>query len=383
MTRVLIFKFPFSSNYGGGEHHTITLVRELRNRGMQFHFVGSCRVLLREFQKRGWSATRRWAGVEPVSIWSLALFPLTAIPVWFVLVATLVRMRVAGVRVLYCLSLTEKLLVPIPARLIGMRIVWVEHVAFDRWLTRNPFRFLYTLQSRFATVVCPSRSLADDAVRLGVPRTRVRVIPHGIDTAQFTVRAARTDHRHFTVGCVARLEPEKGVEYLLMALRLVRDIVPTARLVVVGDGSLRASLQQMVRTTDLDQTVQFVGFQRAIHRWYQTFDCFVLPSIRRESFGIVLLESLASGVPVITTSIGGTTEIIRHETNGLVVPPRNAGALADAIIRLAQHPPEAEAFAVRGRAIVEAEYSEERMIQAWIVLLTGGPVSTLTLPDVA
>lgn len=168
MKHVLIFKFPYSSQLGGGEMHTFALVEGLKKLGYSFTLGSSCRVLLHEFRERHWPARRIMAIPEPVAKWSLIIFPLLAIPMWFLLVGNLIYYRIRyRTRLIYCLSLTEKILAVIPARLLGMQVVWVEHVGFKRWLSLNPLKAVYRWNARWVTIVVISMALKQQLINLG------------------------------------------------------------------------------------------------------------------------------------------------------------------------------------------------------------------------
>ncbi len=370
-TNLLIMKFPYASSEGGGERHTVSLVEGLLKSSVRTYLFSSCPVLLSSFRARGWAAARSWAPKEPVATWSLLLFPIVAIPFWLYLTAVLIWYRAARrVKVLYCLSLTEKVLIVPVARLMGIRVIFVEHSAIGRWLSANPLRFLYALHARLVTVVTVSRAVADQLRALGVPERRVRVIYPGVRLAGFPPRTGQTATAHrFTVGTIARLSKEKGIEYLISAVSTLVPIIPSIRLVVVGAGPEGKRLLWLTNRLGIAERVQFAGFARDVGRWLPLFDCFVLPSVAKESFGIVLVEAQAAGVPVVASRISGTAEIIDDRRTGLLVAPGDPKVLADAIDFLYRHPDEARHYATAARANVERRFTLDRMIEEFSALL--------------
>jgi len=125
----------------------------------------------------------------------------------------------------------------------------------------------------------------------------------------------------------------KGLPYLIEAMQHV-----DANLVIVGEGPMSATLRQMVFRLGLASRVFFIGqvSNQELPAYYHAADCFVLPaSERSEAFGLVLVEALASGLPIISTELGTATSYVNlHDESGLVVPPRDAAALAEALNRL-------------------------------------------------
>ncbi|MFA5134916.1 MAG: glycosyltransferase family 4 protein [Patescibacteria group bacterium] len=371
MKKILILKFPFSSLFGGGERHTLLLVEGLRKKGFDFFLVSSCPVLLREFRARKWHARRARVGLEPVSKGALLMWPFTIVytVLYLSLILSYYRFR-KGVTAVYCLSLTEKIAATLPARMLGMRVYWAEHVTFERWLTKNPLRPLYRFLSRCATVIAISAVIREQLTNvIGVPDRSVKLVYCGVDTSRFVMRERRWEHAaRFNVGCVARLESEKGIEYLLQAINIIREFVPSVRLIVVGEGSERKKLVWLSEQLGLKEIIQWIGYQREVERWYGYFDAYVLPSVKRESFGVTLVEAMASGVPVVASKIGGTQEIIDPGKTGLLAEPGSGRDLADQLLYLYNNRSEAKEMALRARVKVEERFSLERMERDFYLL---------------
>lgn len=169
-----------------------------------------------------------------------------------------------------------------------------------------------------------------------------KIIPNGIDVEYFgephPLIAELRDGR-LNVLFLGRLEKRKGLSHLLRAWGRVREAVPEARLVVVGGGRGLAHYQKFVRERATDDIV-FTGIvsNEDKVRYYQTADVFCAPSTGGESFGIVLLEAMAAGRPIVASAIPGYQEVITDGEQGLLVPPKNADRLANALIRLLQDP---------------------------------------------
>ncbi|HET7034337.1 MAG TPA: glycosyltransferase family 4 protein [Thermomicrobiaceae bacterium] len=167
---------------------------------------------------------------------------------------------------------------------------------------------------------------------------RYEVIPNGIDTEQFGPHVEPV--RRYVDGrpnilFVGRFnESRKGLKYLLRALALVRQEFPHARLLVVGPGDPRRYERELDRAQLTN--VVFVGpvDKQGLAAYYATCDIFCAPSTGRESFGIVLLEAMASGKPVVATNIRGYSSVVRHRTDGLLVERKNPEALAVALVHL-------------------------------------------------
>lgn len=190
-----------------------------------------------------------------------------------------------------------------------------------------------------------------------------RVIPNGIDVARFAGATPLPEFRDdkLNILFVGRIEKRKGLKHLLRALPLVREHVPNARLIVVGDGELRAGFQRLVERKGWPDIV-FAGrvSDEDLPAYFASADVFCAPSIGAESQGIVLLEALAAGVPTVASDIPGYRTVIRHDQDGLLVPPGDNEQLAWALCYLLLRAPERERFGERGRERAAA-YSWQRV----------------------
>lgn len=135
------------------------------------------------------------------------------------------------------------------------------------------------------------------------------------------------------VGTVANLKSHKRLDRLLRAAAIVRGSRPDVRFVVVGSGPLEGELRHLAGRLRLDGTVMFLGFREDAQRVATSFDVFALSS-EHEGLSIALIEALALGRPAVLPDVGGLGEVVRHEREGLLVPPADEGALAAAILRL-------------------------------------------------
>jgi glycosyltransferase involved in cell wall biosynthesis len=141
---------------------------------------------------------------------------------------------------------------------------------------------------------------------------------------------------HFpTLGYIGRLSEEKGLHYLINALSIVNGEFPGVRLLVAGTGEMECAYKALVKEKHLDDRVSFLGFQQNTFETLRKIDLLIVPS-RTEGFGVAALEGMAMGVPVIASRVGGLNEIISEDA-GVLVPPKDVEALAEAIINLLSH----------------------------------------------
>lgn len=166
------------------------------------------------------------------------------------------------------------------------------------------------------------------------------IIPNGIEIERFSDDVAPFEQYldgKKNILFLGRLEFRKGLNYLLNAFLLVKRETPDVRLIVVGPGTrLRRRYERWVRKAGLEKDVIFVGYvsEEDKPRYFKTADIYCAPATSRESFGIVLLEAMASGKPVVASNIPGFASVVTDGEDGLLVPPRNYRELSKAILTL-------------------------------------------------
>jgi len=190
---------------------------------------------------------------------------------------------------------------------------------------------------------------------------RLVVVRNGVDVTRFApVAAAPNRGEVTTVATLANLRPEKGLVQLLEATAIVARRAPRARLVIWGEGPLRMELEARIRTLGLTGSVEMRGATREPAQALQQCQIFVLASLSEASSNVVL-EAMATGLPIVGTRVGGTPGLVDDHRTGLLVPPDNAPALAEAILALIEAPAMAAEMGVQGRARAIAEFGMDRM----------------------
>jgi glycosyltransferase involved in cell wall biosynthesis len=190
---------------------------------------------------------------------------------------------------------------------------------------------------------------------------RLGVVPNGVDLTRFEPAAPPSNRSDLTtVATLANLRPEKGLVQLLEAAAIVARRAPRARFVIWGDGPLRGDLEARIRTLGLTGSVEMRGATREPAQALKQCQIFVLASLSEASSNVVL-EAMATGLPVVGTRVGGTPGLVDDHRTGLLVPPDNAPALAQAILRLLEAPAIATEMGAQGRARALAEFGMDRM----------------------
>ena len=267
------------------------------------------------------------------------------------------------VRLVHCFDFYSNILGVSAARLAGTSVVIASQRDMGNLRSRGQ-QTIHSIALGLAThVLVNSEAIA---VRLAgtraARRDRLAVIPNGVDLARFAPAAeeASSGRPPMRVGTLANLRPEKGLRQLVEAAAVVTRKVPRARFVIWGDGPLRSDLAGLIGARGLTGIVEMPGPTRQPETALNRCDVFVLPSLSEASSNVVL-EAMATALPVVATRVGGLPGLVEDEGTGLLVPSDDVPALAQAIVRLLETPGLAARMGARGRARALGEFGLDRM----------------------
>jgi len=217
--------------------------------------------------------------------------------------------------------------------------------------------------------ICASDAIRAMLVADGVPTSRAVTVYEGIDIGHVDAAPPADLHSELwlphnspIVGNVAALVPHKGQRHLIEAAASVIKKVPDARFVIAGEGELRPALERLIKDHHLEKHVFLVGFRPDILSVHKGFDIFVMSSVT-EGLGTSLLDAMACGKPIVATTAGGMPEVVADGRTGILVPPRDHAAMAEALIRLLSDAALRAEMGAAGVARARARFSAERMVQ--------------------
>jgi L-malate glycosyltransferase len=249
---------------------------------------------------------------------------------------------------------------PLPPLVASRRVDFhMKGNSFSRWKYRQVDCF-----------IAASEAIRQMLIADGVPADRTVTVHEGIDVDHVIATPPVNVHEAFwlphhapVVGNVAALVPHKGQRYLIDAAHLVVQEIPDARFIILGEGELREHLERQVREHHLEKHVLLPGFRTDVLGCIKGFDVFVMSSVT-EGLGTSLLDAMACARPIVATHAGGIPEIVEDGVNGLLVPPRDAAALAAAIVRALRDQPLRERLGKTGFNRVRDRFTVERMVAA-------------------
>ena len=219
------------------------------------------------------------------------------------------------------------------------------------------------------TIVTSGSMRREIADHFHLPWDKIEIIANGIDLTKF--QESSTDkqsvRRRYGVNpheklvlCVGRLVPQKGIEHLIRAVPMIVRRFPEAKCIIVGEGWLRAHLEYVARSTGYQWKVKFTGFipDSDLVALLKSADVLVVPSIY-EPFGIVALEGMATGVPVVASQVGGLSEVIEHNRTGIFVYPKSPESIAWGIDKILSDPDHARWMTENAKDKLHKAYSWE------------------------
>jgi len=224
-------------------------------------------------------------------------------------------------------------------------------------------------------VIAGTEAVKAILLRGGVAEDRIEVVPPGVDFSRYTSlqpddlvrRELGLGPEDFLVGAILPLEDERGLQAFLEAAAIVSGQAPKVKLVVLGEGSLRLDSTEGEEIPVLDAMRYFLGRRKEGTRILASLNMFVVFS-HLDGLSGHLVEAMASGLPVAAADVGSARDLITHRESGLLVPPRNAKALADAILKVHFDRNLAARLAGRGREAILEKYSTEAMARRIIAV---------------
>jgi glycosyltransferase involved in cell wall biosynthesis len=340
---------------GGAEQHLLQLLPALRERGVDARFLsldagGDAERFHTALDQRGvpWTRVRCGLDVSPR-------------------LAAAVARRVRDERpdLVHTHMVHADVYGSVAARLAGTPFVSTRHND-DRYLL-GPFRHVdRLLMRRAAAIVAISEAVRTFQVRAGLPADKLVTIPYGLDEpparpSEVTPEDAGVPPGAPLVLAIGRLIEQKDHATLLAAFARVRERHAAARLAILGWGRLEQGTRDRVSTLGLEGAVMLPGRVEP-SAWLARADVFAHSS-RWEGFGIVLLEAMLAGLPVVATSASAVPEIVVDGATGLLVAPGDAASMANALVTLLDDPDRAAALGAAGRRRALDEFSVSRMTE--------------------
>lgn len=241
---------------------------------------------------------------------------------------------------------------------------------FDKFLLLSVNQFIHI-----------SSSVAEDHISNGTPSQKGNIIHNGIEISPYIKKydtdLVRSDIQvkqdEILVGLIGRIDWWKGHDYFIEAIALAAKTIPTLKGLIVGEvwndqtgrnHQYLNRLRLLIRSLDIDDKITFTGFRSDIPRLISALDIVVLASSEPEPFGLVIIEGMAAGKPLIATAAGGVIDIIEDGVNGLLIPCKDPNAMAQAILKIISNPAWARQMGLAARRRVAERFTVQKQVKA-------------------
>lgn len=272
------------------------------------------------------------------------------------------QMKEHGITVIQCHSGKYILLCLALKYLTGAKLIFYKHNVvkgktdiYHRWV-----------QSQVDAFICVSKKVYDAQV---IPNIiyKYHLVYNGVNIYRFPVLSDNNiPNKPFIVGYAGRIIENKGIFDLLDAIRVIHNKFDEVRLLICGDGK-SVDIEQMnqyIKRHQMEEYVQYMGFQKDMNRWYRSIHCLVAPSKVQEAFGLVLCEAMYCKVPVITSTSGAQAEIIENGKSGILIDTVNSESIAEAIQDFMENDGVRESIIEQGYIRVKSNFTIAKMVDS-------------------
>jgi glycosyltransferase, group 1 family protein len=272
------------------------------------------------------------------------------------------QMKENGITVIQCHSGKYILLCLVLKYLTGAKLIFYKHNVvkaktdmYHRWV-----------QSQVDAFICVSKKVYDAQV---IPNiiNKYYLVYNGVNTYRFPVLSDNNiPNKPFIVGYAGRIIENKGIFDLLDAVKVIHNKFDEVLLLICGDGK-SADIEQMnqyIKQHQMEEYVQYMGFQKDMNRWYRSIHCLVAPSKVQEAFGLVLCEAMYCKVPVITSTSGAQAEIIENGKSGILIETVNSESIAEAIQEFMENDGVRESIIEQGYTRVKSNFTIAKMVDS-------------------
>lgn len=354
--RSVLFLTP-SLQIGGEELSTLSMARELKRRNTEVFWMSAGGPLLSEIEEEIEHVNGRVNGRQFLSFFQGACDIRRFVKYRFIDIIHSQEVIPTFMSILACR------LFPLAYRPL---IIWHDRGIQEKSYAIAGWLFNYLVDF----VITNSDFERDKLIENGMRPKKLKTVHNCINTTFPTkvwedkdlLKDFGIQENEIVIGAVSRLHPEKGgYGTFFQAAGKILERIPGAKFLIVGGGPLEENLKELASTLGIEKSVVFTGFRRDLDRIYPLIDILVRPSIA-ESFGNSLIEAMAFGKPVVATRVGGMPEAVIDGKTGVLVPPEDVDALAEAILMLARNPSLCWQMGATGEERVRTYFTAERVV---------------------
>lgn len=378
-TDVILIRNANQVDFGGAEKYQILLAQELAQNDLHATIVSGHQQLLNSAKQHHLSAIKSpWLKHQNFAGWRIILTPLYFL--WQIRLYYFYRrlFQTCRPQIVHIHSRDDFIAGTLAAHHLGIKVFWTDHADLKHILHNTQVRFknpigktILKLTSKINRLILISQS-EKSAISQHVKNThpfwqKTIIIPNGVnDATTITSQSSQCQHDHpFTFATSSRLVKDKGIAEAITAFNSVCKNHANCQLLIIGDGPDNQKFKKLAQG---NTHIHFLGYLNQPLDTLQSVDCFLMPTYH-EGLSLSLIEACMLQLPIITTNVGGNPEIITDQHNGLLIPPRDAEALEQAMLKIINQPKLAHQLASQARQTFEQKFNFTKIVHDQIIPL--------------
>lgn len=354
--------------------------KELGERELSFSLWSSKINLISQFKQNRWPAKKIFLGPSLKNKPNFLLFIIVATFIQLKLFTSLVKLKIKRqVDLIVCLNFNEKIIVTIPAKLLKIKIVWLEAPDLNYRQTNKFLLKLYKINHKFAKIIVFNDYTRIQLANLGFNENRINLVPPGTKLNQYqenifnklaALNQANFHRKYFTIGIITELNQKQKIETVFQAIKICLPVIPNLQLIIIGEGEERKNLVWLAKKMEIENLVWLVGEQEQLKKWLDSFDVFLVisDSSKLDDYANIL-EAMSTGLPVLAPRNIGLEYLIVENKTGSLIELNNSEMLARQVIKLHQDKKLRLGLGKNGRERVDKLFTLTQMITVMEQLL--------------
>ncbi len=348
--------------------------KELRQKDFSFSLWSSKAPLAEQFRQKNWPVKKIYLGPDLGSKINTLLFVMALPFLQFKFLLALFGWKFKNsADIIACLNLNEKIIITLPARFLGFKVVWLECPEINYRGLNYFLAALYRLNSKFSKIITFSNFSKQQLKNLGCDENKIELASPGARQALFqenifnklaTANQANYHRKYFSVGAITALNQKQKIETIFQAIKISLTLVPNIQLIIIGDGEDRKSLLWLAKKMGIENLVWLVGEQEQLKKWLDSFDIFLATgdTLSLDNYANII-EAMAAGLPVLAPRNIGLEDVVLENKTGALLEADNSEMLARQIIKLHQDKKLRHYLGQNGRERAKQLFTMEKMVE--------------------
>jgi len=347
--------------------------KELAQKKFSFSLWSAEQPIIEQFREKNWPAKKIYLGPELNNYFNLILYAwlFLFLQFKFLLALSILKFK-RQIDLIVCFNFNEKIIFTLPARLLGLKVVWLEGTELNYRRLNCLLAALYRLNGKLAKIIAFSNFSKLQLKNLGLAENKIELVAPGAKLASFqenifnklaVANQANYHRKYFTVGAITALNQKQKIEAIFQAIKISLPLIPNLQLIIIGGGEERKSLTWLAKKMEIENLVWLVGEQEQLKKWLDSFDVFLAAGdkLMLDDYGHII-EALAAGLPVLAPRNIGLEDLIIENKTGALHEADNSEMLARQIIKLRQDKKLRQHLGKNGRERIKQLFTMENMV---------------------